>query len=231
MDWQGQWERLSEGVRRGVLLAITVLLCLLAARPGVIRLLETFAGQYSFRYLYLEHALVWFGLAGAVALVAVKGIGSEGTRILAGTAIAALLLVLSGLIFFRPGAPRTAGNDAIKQELDEVANQLEAFARTNGHLPYLKGEFAKVAHLGGRMTPLKTGGNPVPYKFIFAGQTDFGVQKPPVGAQPGEIYYTIDSDDAGFTLVIITPAENVSEQLQVDPQLTLKRRVALSGKP
>jgi len=227
-DWRKSISRIPESVWHWTLLVVSLLISLASARPGFLRLMDGLGtnSPYAYRYNYLEHAVMWFLLAFGAAYFAIHAFKSDNfglERTALGVAIVVLLITL---IFFHNRAPRDAAAFVISHHLGTVAAEIDDWTKRHGHLPFYKQETLDAIHLPSDAPPILHNGSPVHYRFIVAGQSDFGIQSPPVAAEAGEIYYTISSDESAYTLSIVTPKQNSGDELWVDPQLTIHRRIS-----
>ena len=64
------------------------------------------------------------------------------------------------------------------------------------------------------------GGNHYQYRVIVAGVSDDYIKSPPIGAELGDIYYTLSQAEDSYSLAIVCPQGNVSSTLGIDPQLS-----------
>lgn len=215
MDVHAWLRRIPERAQRIAAFAGVVLLALLAARPGWIRLGEIFSGaRYRYDYNFLGEALIWFLLAACAIGSAVYGFRRADWRLTAaGAALSVLLLLIQPLAFDRDKPMRA---NTMAADLQNLRKDIESWRSRNGRLPFSRQEIGSAVNINGMPTAIFGSGKQYTYRFIVAGQRDDVFDTPPVGAEPGDIYYTISSDEQGFALSFVGIDGNVSDRLVID---------------
>jgi hypothetical protein len=101
-----------------------------------------------------------------------------------------------------------------------LRHDIESWRARNGHLPFSRQEIASAVNINGMPTAIFGAGKQYTYRFIVAGQRDDVFDTAPVGAEPGDIYYTISSDEHGFALSFVGIGGNVSDEIIIDKRLS-----------
>jgi hypothetical protein len=219
MDVHALLRKVPEKAQRIAALVSVLLLALLAARPGWVRLGEMISGaRFRYDYNFLGEAAVWFVLAAGTTALAVYGFRGEDWRLTAAGAALAVLMVLAQPLAFDRDQPRRANTMAA--DLQNLRTDIENWRARNGRLPFARQEIANAVHINGIPTAIFSQGKLHTFRFIVAGQRDDVFETPPVGAEPGDIYYTISSDEQGFALSVVGIAGNTSDQLIIDKRLS-----------
>jgi hypothetical protein len=215
MDVHAWLRRIPERARRILALIGAVLLALGAARPGGNRLAEMVSGaRYHYAYNFLGEAALWLTLAAAAITLAVYGFRRDDWRLTAAAAALALLVLAAQPLAFDHYHPMRANTMAA--DLANLRNDIESFRSRTGHLPFTRQEIATAVNINGMPTAIFGSGRQYTYRFIVAGQRDDIFATPPVGAEPGDIYYTVSSDEQGFALSVVGIDGNVSDRLIID---------------
>jgi hypothetical protein len=219
MDVHAISRRIPEKAQRIAALVLASLLALVAARPGWIRLGEITSGaRYRYDYNFLGEAAIWFLLAGSAIALAVYGFRREDWRLTgAGAGLTMLLLIFQPLAFDRDLPMRA---NTMASDLQNLRHDIESWRARNGRLPFSRQEIAAAVNINGMPTAIFGSGKRYAYRFIVAGQRDDVFETPPVGAEPGDIYYTISSDEQGFALSVVGIRGNVSDQMIIDKRLS-----------
>jgi hypothetical protein len=219
MDVHALLRKVPDKAQRIAALIGVVLLALVAARPGWIRLGEMASGaRFHYDYNFLGEAAVWIVLAVGAVSLAVYGFRRDDWRLTGAGAVLALLLILAQPIVFRRDRPMLANSMAA--DLQNLRNDIESWRARNGRLPFARQEVANAVNINGMPTAIFGQGKLHTYRFIVAGQRDDVFETPPVGAEPGDIYYTISSDEKGFALSVVGIGGNVSDEMIIDKRLS-----------
>jgi hypothetical protein len=223
LDIQAVAEKVPERVRAIAALVGIVALALIVARPGFIRIGEWWATSsaenYYYQYGYSGESLVWFCIAGIATGLAVAGRSRENVRLTLSGAVLAMVALLAQSITFDRDAPTQRGRQEMSVGLAALQSDIAKLRSELGHLPFSKPEIARLS-ITGSPTPIIRAGMRHTFRLIVAGQRDEIFQSPPIGAAPGDIYYTISSDEKTYTLSVVGIDGNVSPRLIIDPQLS-----------
>jgi len=216
-------EKLSGRLRRMVPVVGVIALGLVCARPGFIRMQEWWetssAQNYHYQYGYSTEALVWFAVAVMAVGLTLSGHRRSVTRLMwAGIALAGFAVLIQPLAFDR-NAPVLQGRRSMSEQLSALQADIARLTTEFKHLPFAKAETGRLS-ITGEPTPIIRSGMAHTFRFIVAGQRDEIFKSPPVGAEPGDIYYTISSDEKSYTLSIVGIGGNVSDRMIIDPQLS-----------
>jgi hypothetical protein len=215
--------KISERALRIAAATGVVLLALVAARPGWIRLAEAAAAgsaeNYHFQYDYAGEALIWIGIAMIAVALGMTGFRKEDRKLSGAGAVLAVVTLMAQPLLFDREAPRR--DNRMAAEVEGLRNGIESWrSRNDGRLPFLKQETAAAVNINGKPTAISGRGRQYAFRFITAGQRDDTFQSPPVGAEPGDIYYTISADEKSYALSVVAIDGNVSERLIIDPVLS-----------
>jgi hypothetical protein len=209
-------------VWRIVGLAASLLFSLLVVRPGFIRLSEairaTSADNYSFTYNYFGEGLFWLAW-GAVALVfAALGFTRQQKKLALAALVLSLIGALAAPFAFSRQAPQQRSN--ISATAASIQSRIKSWKQARGHFPNTRAEM--LAALGDLdlSSDIVRGGNHYQYRVIVAGVSDDYIKSPPIGAEFGDIYYTLSEAGNSYSLAIVCPQGNVSSTLVIDPQLS-----------
>jgi hypothetical protein len=201
-------------------LSASLLFSLLVLRPGFIRLWEAIransADNYYFTYNYFGEGLCWLAW-GAVAIgFAVLGSTREQKKL----ALAALVLSLTGALVapfaFSRLAPQQRSN--LSATAASIQSRINSWKQAHGHIPNTRAEMLAALADADLSSDIVRGGNHFQYRVIVAGVSDDYIKSPPIGAEFGDIYYTLSQAGDSYSLAIVCPQGNVSSILGIDPQ-------------
>jgi hypothetical protein len=223
LDVRAVAEKVPERARAILALAGVCVLALVAARPGFVRIREWWdissAQNYYYEYGYSGEALIWFAIAAVAIGLGMAGRSREDLKwTLAGASLALLALFVQPLVFDRT-EPMERGRQEMSTALFSLQEDISKLAAESGHLPFAKSEIARL-YITGAPTPIIRAGSRHSFRLIVAGQRDEVFQSPPIAAAPGDIYYTISSDEKTYALSVVGIDANVSETLIIDRQLS-----------
>jgi hypothetical protein len=223
LDVRAVAEKVSERTRAIVALAGVCVVALVAARPGFVRIREWWdissAQNYYYEYGYSGEALLWFGIATVAIGLGMAGRSREELKLtIAGGGLALLALFAQPFAFDR-SEPMERGRQEMSTSLSSLQADISRLAAESGHLPFAKSEIARL-YITGAPTPIIRAGSRHSFRLIVAGQRDEVFQYPPIAAAPGDIYYTISSDEQTYALSVVGIDANVSETLVIDRQLS-----------
>ena len=218
--------RLPPRAREMAMLAASLLLAAVALRPAGIRLGEFMRSQsaanYYFGYNYSGEGLIWLVVAAAVGAGALAGYFREnelqGRGILLAALVVGVLASIAQPIAFHRRQPQKDSNFAA--DVGALRDGIDHWRAKHGHLPFTKPEIADAVSINGRPTSILKAGRRYEYHFIVAGVSDDYIHHPPVGAEPGEIYYTLSSAEDSYSLGVVSIGGNVSELLAMHPEVS-----------
>jgi hypothetical protein len=151
-----------------------------------------------------------------VIVFAVLGFTREQKKL----AFAALVLSLVSAIavpfaFSRP-APQQRSN--LSMTAASIQSRINSSKRAHGHFPNTRAEMLRALADLDLSSDSVRGGNHYQYRVVVAGVSDDYIKSPPIGAELGDIYYTLGETADSYSLAIVCPQDNVSSILVIDPQ-------------
>jgi hypothetical protein len=200
----------------------SLLISLLVLRPGFIRLSEAIranrADNYYFTYNYFGEGLCWLAWGALAIVFAVLAFARKQKKL----ALAALVLSLAGALVapfaFSRQAPQQRSN--LSATAASIQSRINSRKQVHGHFPNTRAEMlAALADLD-LSSDIVRGGSHYQYRVIVAGVSDDYIKSPPIGAELGDIYYTLSQAGDSYSLAIVSPQGNVSSTLGIDPQLS-----------